>query len=226
MKKLVLGAIVFLACTSAAFSQPTKYPPSDTLTQCVLSKMVDKYSSARETAYNSCPNEVQVWLKACFRLNTSCPKDYVDACTDGQATNDCEQGLRMLGDSIDKTWSVSHPIPPRPTDPRLDSAMRDLYAHKSLPGLPSMKKPVYVTARSLICSSAGALSNPNKDVLIVAKACIVVGHPMKVSLLPPIDQQQYIDDHYWQMIAITWHSGDVSDGNTYSGWVKISDLRN
>jgi hypothetical protein len=72
-----------------------------------------------------------------------------------------------------------------------------------------MRKPVFVTSRSLIRNTPGALSNPNKDVLIVEKACIVVRYPMRVSLLPPTDQQQYVDDHYWQMIAITWHLEDV-----------------
>jgi len=108
----------------------------------------------------------------------------------------------------------------------MDSALKDLASHRSLPGLPSLDKPVFVVKGSTVCLSDDALINPNANLTIFAGACAVVGHDKRVSVISPTDSRAYITDHYWQIVAITFRSGAVSDANVYTAWVKISALRN
>lgn len=108
----------------------------------------------------------------------------------------------------------------------VDEAIRDLLSGKPLPGLPNLKKPVFLAQNSFICTSKGALANPNKDILLSTKACVLTDKKMRVSVLSPRGQEDYVDSHVSRVIEITWRSPAMSDATAYSGWVSMKSIGN
>jgi hypothetical protein len=111
-------------------------------------------------------------------------------------------------------------------DPKMKAAVRDWSAHRGLPGLPSLQKPVFVIKGSPLCSSGGALLNPNRAAVIWTGACALATRDMRVSVLVPTDMRTYLEDHYSQIVEVSWRSANISDGNVYRGWTFIASLKN
>ena len=108
----------------------------------------------------------------------------------------------------------------------MDAALQDLAAHRRLPGLPDLKKPVFVIPQSLICESAAALANPNTQFLIWSGNCIVADRKIRVSVFPPRGSEEYLNAHVFKMVSIGFRSAEISNGNVFTGWVKINSLEN
>lgn len=108
----------------------------------------------------------------------------------------------------------------------VDEAIRDLHSGKPLPGLPDLRKPVFLAQNSFVCTSQGALANPNKDILLLTKACVMTDKKMRVNVLSPRSQEGYINSHVSRVIEITWRSSAMSDATAYSGWVSMKNLSN
>ncbi len=111
-------------------------------------------------------------------------------------------------------------------DPKLERALRDWQAKRPLPGMPNLRKPVFLVKGSLVCDSAGSLINPNKKELLFLGVCAPAPRDIRVSVIPPTDAQEYLRDHYHQIVSVVWHSDEMSNASTYKGWVLISGLRN
>jgi hypothetical protein len=108
----------------------------------------------------------------------------------------------------------------------MEAALYDLQNHLPLPGLPSLKKPVFLAKGATVCSSAGALGNPNRDITLAIKACTIIPRTVRVSVLNPDDAKEYITDHYFGIISVVWHSDEISDATVHVGWTYISELTN
>ena len=116
-----------------------------------------------------------------------------------------------------------------PVSPSLgnaDQAMRDLAAGKPLPGLPSLTRAVYVRSGEYVCSTGGALRNPDKPTLISIRACFVTSSRFRVRVLQPRDDQDYLESYVFKMVELTWTTGAMSDATVYSGWAYIPALEN
>jgi hypothetical protein len=121
------------------------------------------------------------------------------------------------------TYAQGYALPPRSSP---DEAMRDFNAHKALPGLPNLKKPVFIVRKALVCSSLNALGNPNVGLLVATGACASVNRRVRVSVLLPVDAEDYVNSHVFGAIQIAWRSANRSVGNVYTGWVRIDQLTN
>lgn len=169
-----------------------KKTSSNVLTECIRSNMVDKYADARNVGSNHCRKEVDAWFIACQ-----------NGALDATSRLRCDQELRELVLPIDKEWKVSHPDPPQPQDPKLVNALQDLKNGRDLPEMPNLNKAVFLVKGSVICSSPGALGNPNRDLVLFTGACAATSRDVRVSVLPPSDAQEYLRDHYFGIVAIT-----------------------
>jgi hypothetical protein len=190
------------------------------LTKCIVANMEGKkYASARETGQNSCGREMGDWRKAC--QNKYSPWGFDDI-----AARKCDSEYRELANALDRQWESTQPPPPAQTNLKMDAALRDLAAHRTLPGLPDLKKPVFVTSGSLICKSPGALANPNTQALLMTGSCVVFDHKIRVSVFSPRDRQEYLNDHLFNMVLVGWRSDEISSANVFTGWVQINRLGN
>lgn len=108
----------------------------------------------------------------------------------------------------------------------VDQALQDFAAGKPLPGMPNLKKPVFLVAGAIVCESPGALANPNKDVLVTIGACALTESRHRVSVLPPRTQPQYLDSYVFKMVQVVWRSADISDATAHSGWTNILNVQN
>jgi hypothetical protein len=214
-------AIICLNLTVAlgASSQTTTISKDATLNslqKCIRSNMgYSKYADARDTAYNKCSKELDAWFG-------SCSKGSIDAGPRLQ----CEQDLINVTGPIDKDWKLAHPDPPEQKDVKMESALQDLKDRHPLPGLPSLKKAVFLMKDSIVCSSPGAIVNPNRDLVLLMGACALAPRDIRVSVLPPADTDEYLSDHYHKIVAITWRSNEISNGTVHTGWTQMSRLRN
>jgi hypothetical protein len=112
--------------------------------------------------------------------------------------------------------------------PRADArnAVRDYMQGKPLPGLPDLKKPVYVKPGSWLCSTPGTLANPNKDVLVAMHACFVAPVAARVMVYPPSTDQRYVEAYVYQIIEVGVIPAQISNGRPQYGWTELSNLRN
>jgi|SRR5579859_1033916 len=206
-----------IALSVSAQTNPiTKDGVTNSLQRCIQSNSgYSKYADARDTAYNKCSKELEVWFRSCS-----------NGSIDAGPRQRCEQELTKVTGPIDKEWKLAHPDPPEQKDPRMESALQDFNVKHPLPGLPSLRKAVFLTKGSVVCSSPGAFANPNRDLVLLTGACLITPRDIKVSVLPPTGAEEYIRDHYFHMVAITWQSDEVSNGTVRVGWTQISRLRN
>ncbi len=112
------------------------------------------------------------------------------------------------------------------TEQDRDQALYAFNHHHKLPGLPDLRKPVFIRKGSLVCDSPGALVNPVRYATIMIGACAVIQSKKKVLVLAPKDAGQYIEDYLFRYIAVTWGSEEMSNANSYIAWTPISALRN
>lgn len=204
----------------SAYAQQVLPEGIDELARCIRNNMEGKqYATAGQTAYNFCQKELQVWRRACQTKYS--PKGFDDI-----AVWKCDSQLNDFERQLDRQIESARPAPPNQANTRMDAALRDLKAGRSLPGLPDLKKLVYVTPNSLICRSPGALANPGTAGLLITGACIVFDRRIRVTVYPPRDSEEYIQNHLFNMVAVGWRSGDISDGNVFTGWVRIDGLEN
>jgi hypothetical protein len=110
----------------------------------------------------------------------------------------------------------------RPGD--INAAVADFNAQRPLPGLPSLKKPVYLTANSKVCDSPDSYANPNTAITVMVGACAIVPRKIQVMVYPPTDRENYVRGHVFGMVLVGLRSGEPSDGNMYRGWVSTSSL--
>ena len=108
----------------------------------------------------------------------------------------------------------------------VEDALRDFYAGKTLPGIPNLKTPVYLSAGSIICYSPAAQANPNKDVLVSMGECAVTEIRIRVSVRQPRGQEDYMNGHVYRVVEVVWKSAAQSDATVYSGWTATRNLEN
>ena len=108
----------------------------------------------------------------------------------------------------------------------VEDALTDFYAGNALPGIPDLKRPVYLSAGSIICSSPGAQANPNKDVLVAMRECAVTEIRIRVNVRQPRGQEDYMNGHVYRVVEVVWKSAAQSDATIYSGWTATRNLEN
>jgi hypothetical protein len=108
----------------------------------------------------------------------------------------------------------------------VNEAMQDLFAGKPIPGLPNLNKPVFLAPNSFVCSSRGALANPNKDILLKTRDCVLTEKKIRVSVVQPRTQDDYIEAHVARVIKVMWQSSAISDATVYSGWTPVAGITN
>jgi hypothetical protein len=165
---------------AGAFCVPANHASSNdravnSLRDCIRSNMgYNKYADARDTAHNKCSKELEAWLRWCS-----------NGSVDAGPRFQCEQKLTDITNPIDRDWRVSHPDPVPQKDPKVESALQDLRGARPLPGLPSLKKPVLVMKDSVVCTSPGALVNPNRDLALLTGACSLISTDIPMGLYTP-----------------------------------------
>ena len=128
--------------------------------------------------------------------------------------------------TMDKASGHTKP-PSNQPDPRQMRAIEDMYRNAPLPGLPNLDRPVYLKSGAYACTSAGALLNPHRDIVVNMGVCAFSISDRRVSILLPSPRStDYIQDHYWGIVSIAMPSGQMSVVNTSILWVNIGDLRN
>jgi hypothetical protein len=130
----------------------------------------------------------------------------------------------LTGITIAILTSAAHAAPPIRTT--TDVALSDFKQGKPISGLPDIKKPIYIMPKVLVCGSAGALANPNIQVLLLTEACIFTKVKMRVNVRIPRDAQQYIQNYVYSTIQVSWDAGEVSSRSVESGWVYLDGLAN
>ena len=190
------------------------------LTACIVSNMESgKYTNAAQAGIGpECNSQYTEWWHSCAG----------EANENSQCTNQYQAYSHQIDDEFYKT----HPRPatkPRPIDiqrQRMQMAMADMAAHKPLPGLPDLHRPVYLKPMSKICGTRNELANPETDVELAMGVCITNKHVIRVTIYPPRDADEYLNDHMFGMVSIGWRFGEISNGNVSIGWVGIGQLRN
>ena len=201
-----------------AFGQSPIDDAKDKMVACIVRNMAGKlYANARETSYNFCRPERTAWMDACLKIES--PEGF-----DSVLYRKCEFKQRDIEDEVDRSRQRPPERVEQPTAVQL--AIQDLYAGRPLPGLPDLDKVVYLSKSALVCSSPGALANPDTAATQFVGACQQNSARTRVQILQPRTQQQYIECHIFGYVQISWRSARISDATAYSGWVRISALSN
>jgi hypothetical protein len=108
----------------------------------------------------------------------------------------------------------------------MHEAMEDLKSRRPLPGLPDLNKPVYIRGKALLCSKMAGLRNPNVMALLMTRTCSIVEGPIRVMVLPPADDEAYLEQHIYKLIRVQLQAQAISDGGRYVGWIDMDALSN
>lgn len=137
------------------------------------------------------------------------------------------------------TWDIHDPPPktsvvqPRQDpvveqDKLINLAIHDWQLKRSLPGLPDLKRPVYVKTGVIACNESEDLVNPHKAELFWLGQCVQTGHNIvNIRVIEPVTEREYITGHIFHIVeVIWWDEGKPSSGNIYTAWVHTDDLAN
>jgi hypothetical protein len=221
----------FVICGADVYAQQEISQDDIQLTQCIGSHMriiqrtVPEYGDADKTSHTFCAKELSVWSQACQGKYLSDNGSESGVANDS-AISKCESEYRELAKAIVSELASNPPPTANQANFGMGEAMRDLRANRPLPGLPNLNKSVFVIPQSIICESPGELANPNTQMLLKAGVCAVSDKKIKVTVLLPRDEEEYISDHVHNMVSIKIGSRTASVGNVFIGWVKIPSLKN
>lgn len=94
------------------------------------------------------------------------------------------------------------------------------------PAVLDLKKPLYLAARSSICSSKAAVEDPNQAPLIAKGECATTERRIKVALHLPLKQALDAHGNLAQTVQVDWQTSAKSYMTTYSGWTGARSLEN
>lgn len=211
--------LIFLAAlvTASAFAQVPIEPSSENLELCarpILQSHEKRY--AHHVLNNECARQKEKWVAACMALWTS--KGFT-------AETVCAGHLGRISAALDTEVEKSLPAKiPKPN--ALQLANEDLLKNRPLPGLPNLNAPVFLVETALICESLRGLENPNISAAVLTKACVINRQLRRVQIVIPTTSDSYLESHVFRSVRVTWRADSPSIGNVFSGWVRISSLRN
>ena len=94
------------------------------------------------------------------------------------------------------------------------------------PAALDLQKPLYLAARSSICSSKAAVEDPNQAPLIAKGECAITERRIKVALHLPFKQALDAHGNLAQTVQVDWQTSAKSYMTTYSGWAVARSLEN
>jgi hypothetical protein len=208
---------------AAALTPGMVFAADDDLTQCVRNAVVIQGTSIDQAVMFNCASTRSQWMAACIARN--------GGWEDLHAGSTCQEELTSLKEGLRGFERQAQARKRSENEGRsraaaMSAALADAKAGRPLPGLPRLDAPVYVQADAMVCESLGALANPNQAVSLLTKTCTLVTQKQRVQVSLPADFQQYIEMHAWGAVRVSWRSAQSSVANVYTGWVKVTELRN